>query len=323
MSTKPLLHVSFRPFRFSAVHYTHINYGYMLLLLPAVIHGITVYGVYAVRIEATAIAACMGADILLERLFRRSSRIYDGSAALTGLLTGMLFPPLTPWWVIIVASFSAMFLGKQLFGGAGGSPFNAVCIGWAVAMVSWPEFSDPTYGSIGFELPFSVEYSLDVLHRLGTEALKLFPVKELLLGHQAGCVGTGASLLLCIGGGIGMLLGFVPWPIPLSFLGTMAATSALFATSTSEMVALPLFHLFTGYSFMGAFFLAADFSSRPVSRLVMVWYGAVAGLLTVLFRAWGMYPEGLPFAILLVNITVPLFDKGEAPDATTVEVMRL
>jgi Na+-translocating ferredoxin:NAD+ oxidoreductase subunit D len=316
--------VSFRPFRTGRLLYSHVNYSLMLLCLPALIWGGRIYGLYTVRTVAAAMAACIVLDVLFEKLFRKTTRIFDGSAALTGMLLGMLFPPLVPWWTIIVASFAAIFLGRQLFGGAGGSPFNAVCIGWAVVMISWPKLIDPTYGSVPFSLPFSVEFPLSELRRLGADALPRFPVFDLFMGKQAGCVGTGASMLLVAGGLIGIILGLIPWIIPVSFFCAMAITASCFAVSGHPVTALPLFHLVTGFSCIGAFFIAADHSSRPVSRRVMVLYGAMAGVLTVLFRTWSAFPEGLPFALLIVNIVTPLFDRGKAPaNEPPVEVRRI
>lgn len=324
MNTTPLPVVSFRPFRLSALLYRHINYGLMLLCLPALIWGVSIYGVYALRTVSAAIAACMVLDFLFEKLFKKPNRITDGSAAFTGMLLGMLMPPLVPWWVILVASCAAVFLGRQLFGGAGGSPFNAVCIGWAVVMISWPKLVDPTYGSVPFHLPFSIEFPLAELRRIGVDALTRFPADDLFMGRQAGCVGTGASMLLIAGGIIGCTVGIIPWIIPASFFGAMALAAVVLSFSGHTMSTLPLFHILTGFSCIGAFFIATDFSSRPGSKRVMAAYGAITGVLTVLFRTWSTFPEGLPFALLIVNIITPLFDRGKAPaPASPIEVRRI
>lgn len=309
---KVRLSVAFRPFRYSGLRYSHINGAMVLLLLPAFIHGITLYGEFAVRVVALSIVFCMLADVACEKLFGRPTRISDGSAILTGVLLGMMLPPLTPWWLLLFTAGTSIFLGKQLFGGAGGSPFNAVCIGWAVVMVSWPELVNPTYGSVPFDLPFSTAYPLAEVRRLGADALKTFPVESLFIGKQAGCIGTGSPVLLLVGGTAGVVLGIIPWVIPVSFIGTLIIGSAL-ASASGLSVAGWQFHLVTGFSMLGAFFLATDSSSRPVSYKVMVWYGAATGALTLFFRLWSAFPEGLPFALLIVNCTVPLLDRGKPP----------
>jgi len=306
------LSVSFRPFRYSTFRFTHVNYIMVLLLLPAFIHGVTLYGGFAVRVVTLSIVFCMVADVVFEKLFGHVSRFYDGSTVLTGMLIGMLLPPLTPWWILLFTSVSAMFLGKQLFGGAGGSPFNAVCIAWAVVMISWPDLINPTYGSVSFDLPFSTTYPLAEVRRLGADALENFPVKSLFMGKQAGCIGTGSPVLLLAGGIVGMLLGIIPWIIPVSFIGALLL-SAIVASTFGLSEAGWQFHLVTGFSMIGVFFLAADMSSRPVSYKVMLWYGAAAGMLTMAFRLWSAFPEGLPFALLIVNSTIPLLDRGTSP----------
>ena len=319
------LSVSFRPFRYSRFTFTGVNYLLAALVLPALVHGAVLYGWFAVRTAALVVAVSMFWDIFFETLFRKKTRIYDGSALLSGLLLALLLPPMIPWWTVVIAGCAAGFLGKQLFGGVGGSPFNAVCIGWAVVMVSWRHLLDPSTACIGFSLPFDqTEFPLSVLRRAGPQALELFPLKNLLFGQQAGCIGTGAPLLLLAGGIIAVLLGLVPWIIPVSFLAAVLVTSALFIPAGTENGYLfPLFHLLTGYTMVGAFFIAGDFSSRPVTPGVMAAYGSVAGVLTVLFRQWSGYPEGLPFAILIVNMAIPLLDRGAKPAEAVPKVVRL
>jgi electron transport complex protein RnfD len=304
--------VSFKPFRLCAVQFHHVNYLLLLLLAPAAVQGIMIYGMYAVRIIGAAIFSCMLWDTLFGRLFGKPVSIHDGSAAVSGLLLAMLFPPLVPWWTVTVAAAAAMFLGKQLFGGAGASPFNAVCLGWAVVTISWPDLMDPAYGSVGLQLPFSITYPLAELRLYGNAVLEKFPVVALFMGEQAGSISSGATLTLYLCGCIGTAAGIIPWRIPVSFLSGIAVTAGIFSLMGISLSGGPLFHLCTGFSFLGAFFLAADMSSRPVSLRVMTGYGLAAGVLTVLFRTWSMFPEGLPFALLIVNIAVPLFDRGRS-----------
>ncbi len=303
--------------------FSGVNYLLVLLLLPAFLQGTWTYGLFAVRVVAASVFFCTFFDILLEKTLRGKPRTCDGSAILAGMLMGMLFPPLTPWWVTATASGAGMFLGKHLFGGAGGCPFNAVCIGWAVVMVSWPGMVEPTYGSILFELPFNSEFPLAVLRRLGSGATDMFPLKELLCGSQAGGVGTGATLPLLAGGCLAVAFRIVPPLLPISFFCAVGCTAALLSGSPATSLSLALFHSFTGFSMIGAFFVAADFSSRPVSMQVTIWYGIAIGVLTVLFRTWSAYPEALPFAVLVVNMTIPLLDRGTAPKKIPVEVVRI
>jgi Na+-translocating ferredoxin:NAD+ oxidoreductase subunit D len=316
--------VSFSPFRLGSLQFHHVNYLLLLLLLPAAVQGTMLYGMYAVRIIAASMFSCMLWDTLFGKLFGKPLAIQDGIAAVTGLLLAMLLPPLTPWWTVTIAAAAAMFLGKQLFGGIGASPFNAVCLGWAVVMISWPGIVDPTYGSVGLQLPFSIEYPLSQVRLHGSAILGKFPASALILGKQAGCIGSGASLPLLIGGCIGIALRIIPWQIPVAFLTGIVITAGCAMFAGLPSAGQPVFHLLTGFSLIGAFFLATDMSSRPVASWVMVGYGFSAGALTVLFRMLSIFPEELPFAILIINMMVPLFDRGYTPKhATLPEVTRL
>jgi Na+-translocating ferredoxin:NAD+ oxidoreductase subunit D len=317
MKNELQLVVSFSPFRFSSLRFHHVNYILILLLLPAAVQGTMIYGMYAVRIITACMFSCMLWDAFFSKLFKRPLTIHDGSAAVAGLLLAMLFPPLTPWWTVTISAAAAMFLGKQLFGGIGASPFNSVCIGWAVVIICWPSIIDPTYGSVGLQLPFSIEYPLSQLRLHGNAILVKFPATALFMGKQAGCIGSGAPLPLLIGGCIGIAVKIIPWQIPVSFIAGIAITAGISSFAGLPAAGHPLFHLLTGFSLLGAFFLVTDMSSRPVSSRVMIGYGITAGALTVLFRMFGKFPVGLPFALLIVNMLVPLFDRGLAPSKST------
>lgn len=324
MNRSPLLTVSHFPFRRTYVTFSRVQYALILMLLPAAMYGCSLYGLFAARILAASVFFFMLWDTVFETIAGKKHTLHDGSAALAGLLFGMLLLPETPWWIIAVGSGAAQFLGKQLFGGAGGSPFNAVCIGWAVVTISWPVQVDLTFGSVGFTLPFSSMFPLAELHRAGNEVLSKFPAAALFRGLQAGGIGSGAIFLLFIGGCIGMLLRIIPWRIPLSFFAGEAVAALLVKMTGVPFSGGPLFHILTGYSCIAAFFIATDLSSRPVSSRVMLLYGTLIGILTVVFRVLGKFPEGLPFAILVVNIIIPLFDRGASPAVADMpEVVRL
>jgi len=324
MKKDPLLFVSYHPFRTSPFTFGHMNYVLLVLLVPSIVYGMMVYGMLAARVIASALFFSVLWDMVYERIGKKKSTIHDGNAVLTGALLGMLLPPLTPWWIIAVSSGAALFLGKQLFGGPGGSPFNAVCIGAAVIMISWPDLLDPTFGSVGLTFPGSTAFPLSELHRLGAGVHAAFPLKTLLFGPQAGAVGTAAPYLLLLCGIIGIALRIIPWQIPLSIVAGMSLSAFFLMGMKIPFAGEPLFHIVTGFSCIGAFFIAADFSSRPVAPRMMVLYGFLIGVVTVLFRVLGKYPEGFPFAVLLVNLCLPLFDRGRAPATEKVpEVIRL
>lgn len=324
MKKAPLLIVAYHPFRRAAFTYAHMNYVLLVLLVPAMVYGISIYGLFATRIIAASLFFAVLWDSFFERIGRKKSTLKDGSALLTGALLGMMLPPLTPWWVIAVSTGAALFLGKQLFGGPGASPFNAVCIGWAVVMISWPDLLDLTYGSVGLPLTGSSLYPLSELHQLASGLQEIYPVSTLLFGPQAGTIGTGASYLIIATGVLGIIARIIPWQIPLSMFLGLGASALLLSIVNISFAGEPLFHMFTGFSCIGAFFIASDFSSRPVSQKMTWVYGFAIGVVTVFFRVLGKYPEGFPFAVLLVNLFMPLFDQGHSPATEEVpEVVRV
>ena len=203
----------------------------------------------------------------------------------------------------------SILIGKQIFGGNGGYPFNPVLIGWAAVRISWYGYMDYGLGFMNFSLPFSMEYPLTLLKKSGMSGVKGFSEMNLFLGNQVGGLGTVYIYLLLIGGLILLLRGVVSWQIPVSFIGGVLLTSLIFYLVNAGKYGDPLFHVLTGSVVFGAFFLATDHSTSPVNGLAMIFYGLGCGIFTMLFRAWSIYPDGVVFAILLMNILNPLLDR--------------
>lgn len=282
---------------------------FMVALVPALVLGIMTYGMHAVRVVSVAVASAMAAEWVIQKAFRQPVTVHDGSAALVGLVLAMVLPPSVPWWLVAFGSFVSILVGKQIFGGLGGSPFNPVLIGWAAMRLSWYEHMNFDFAMVQYDVPFSIDYPLSVLKWSGAEALSQVSRVDLLLGKQIGGLGTTAILLLLIGGLFLLLRGVITWHIPVSFLGGVVLTALLFWWTDSARYADPLFHLLTGSVMFGAFFLATDYSSSPVNGLAMVLFGLGCGFFTVLFRVWSVYPDGVVFAVLIMNILNPLLDK--------------
>jgi electron transport complex protein RnfD len=281
---------------------------FIIALLPALIFGISSYGMHAARVIAVAVGGAMASEWLIQRLFKRPVTVSDGSAALTGLLLALLLPPSVPWWLVLVGSFVSILIGKQIFGGTGGNPFNPVLIGWAAMRISWYDYINFDIAMVGYDVPFSIEYPLSVLKWSGAKAAQ-FPLVDLLMGKQIGGIGSVAVLLLLIGGLFLILRGVISWRIPVFFLIGTALAASLFWLVDSARYANPLFHLLTGNVVIGAFFLATDHSSSPVNGLAMILFGLGCGIFTILFRVWSIYPDVVVFAILIMNILNPLLDK--------------
>ncbi len=301
--------VSHAPFWHSGRSISERSHHTMIALVPAVLFGLVQYGGPALAVVAFSISTAMIWELLFNLVSKRSVTINDGNAALIGLLLAMLLPATTPWWVVLTGTFVAIVIGKQIFGGIGSNPFCPPLLAVAILTVSWPDFFDFDGALVNYDLGFTMLYPLAALKNFGLSAIDSFSAGDLLLGRQLGGLGTTFGLGLILGGIYLILKGFIRWEIPCAFLAGLFVTSFLFQLADSTRYAGPVFHLLTGYTLVGAFFLATEDSSSPVNRIPMLIYGALGGVLTILIRNIGAYADGVVFAILIINIANPLLDK--------------
>ncbi len=301
--------VSHAPFLHDGGGIPERNLHTMLAALPAVLFGIYTYGAGALGVTAFCVATAVFWEYLFNRVAKRPQTIGDYNAALIGLVFAMLLPANIPWWLLFFGTFLCIVIGKQIFGGIGGNPFHPVALAMAMIMLSWSHRIDFNEALVNHELEFVVVYPLTAVKHFGTQAVHGFTTGGLFFGQQSGGVGAtfGAGLLL--GGLYLMARGFVRWEISLSFIFGVLATAAVFQQVNPEQYANPLFHLLTGYTLVGAFFLLPEDSSSPVNFIPMLIYGFAAGFITVLIRNIGSYYDGVVLAVLLVNIINPLIDK--------------
>jgi electron transport complex protein RnfD len=300
---------SHAPYGHNGSSITEKSYHIMLAALPAVIMGIYHYGVPALRVVAFSVSSAMIWEYLLNRVMRRPVSIGDGNAALIGLLLGMLLPATTPWYAVIAGTFVAMVVGKHMFGGIGCNPLNPALVAVAILILSWGELMDFDDALRDVELGFAMTYPLTVMKYFGPEKASEYGIWKMFLGQQSGAVGAAFGLGLVLGGVYLMFRGFIRWEISVSFLAGLFLTAFFFQLGDPSKYGGPLFHLVTGYTLIGAFFLATEDSSSPVNTIPMVIYGLGCGALTVLIRNVGFFVDGAVFAILLMNIANPLLDK--------------
>ncbi|MBD3235308.1 MAG: electron transporter RnfD [Candidatus Eisenbacteria bacterium] len=303
--------VSPGPHWHSGARKTTIAYHTMLALVPAAVWGITQYGLDAVRVISLSIACAMLAEWGFRKLVRKPDSLADGTAALSGLLLALILPASTPWHMILIGNVLGIVVGKECFGGLGANPLNPVLVGYAALRITtpWAGHLDFDLALINYQLGYPLEFPLAVLRAKGATALGQFPLGQLFLGQQTGGIGAVGMVWLLIGGLYLVLRGFAPWRIPLAFLLGSFVTSGIFWLANGELHASPLFHLLTGNLMIGAFFLATDPSSSPVNRWPQLIFGFACGLLAILLRAWSNYADGVVFAILLMNLCVPLLDQ--------------
>jgi electron transport complex protein RnfD len=306
--------VSAGPHGHSGSRITAVSYSFLLALVPAAAMGVYYYGLDAVRVISASIASAMIAEALTQKILRKPITIADGSAAVSGFLLGLMFPASIPLYVVIVANFAGIIVGKLCFGGLGAGPVNPALVGWAVIRVTktWAGFLDFDLMLINYHPGFTLQYPLAVLKAKGPQALSDFGLWSLFLGRQTGGIGAAATICLLLGGLYVVIRGAVRWEIPLCFLLGIALVSGIFKLANENAYAGPLFHMFTGNVMLGAFFLSTDNSSAPVNRWGMVVYGLGCGAMTIIFRVWSVYPDGVVFACLFMSLFVPILDKLKA-----------
>jgi electron transport complex protein RnfD len=301
--------VSHAPFWHCGRTVSERSYHTLLAAVPAALAGVWAFGLPALGVVAMSISSAMIWEYCFNRLMKRAVTIGDGNAALLGLLFGMMMPATLPWWAVIVGTFIMILIGKQIYGGIGSYPFNPVMVAVAILMVAWKDFFDFDGMLVNYRLDYLTLQPLVALKYFGVEAASRFNPADLLMGRQAGSIGAPFGLWLILGGIYLILRGFIRWEISVSFLAGIAVTAFLFNASNPAKYGGPMIHLLSGASLMGAFFLATEDSSSPVNRVPLFLYGAMGGMMTVLIRCIGVYPDGVVFAILVINLVSPLLDK--------------
>jgi electron transport complex protein RnfD len=286
-------------------------------LAPALILGVYFFGTKALLVTALSVGAAVGCQYFLDRAMHRPMSIQDGSAALIGLLLAMLMPVGAPWWSVIIGAAVAIFLGRQVFGGLGGNPFNAVLVGYLVLLLSWPasvevfyeprnlfEGVGPMFQMDSSELPLALLQYGEQVNITG-----YFPLGAALIGNVPGGIGSTSVIFLVLGGLYLIGRGIIQWEIPVGFLGGMFVFGAIFWMADPSTYANPFYHLIFGYSIIGAFFLAPDPATSPFTSRGALIFAAGAGVLTMIIRYWGAYVDGVIFALMFFNALTPMIDR--------------
>ncbi len=290
-----------------------------LSLLPAFMMGVYFFGPRAVYITALCIAASMFSEWMVQKMTNKDIALRDGSAFLTGLLLGMNMPATAPFYIPLVSSFMAVAITKQLFGGLGFNIFNPALLGRAFALITWPRamttWMEPSAALTGIDVKTTAT-PLGVLKEEGMEKLlaefgdKMNLYSELLIGHRAGSLGETSVIALLIGGLFLIYKRYISWHIPLSYLVTVGVLAWIFGGKEGLFTGDPIVHLLSGGLILGAFFMATDYVTCPSIRKGQIVFGIGCGFLTILIRLKAGYPEGVMFAVLLMNCFSPLIDRS-------------
>lgn len=291
-------------------------------LIPGALVGVYFFGIPAVRVIAISIVSCVIVELLWQKLLKQDITITDGSAALTGLLLAMNLPSGAPWWLIIVGSLVAIILGKQVYGGLGNNPFNPalvarvfLLISFPVQMTTWPKphaFLSQAADTITGATPLGALKTAVFEHGSITAAPHL-DLMDPFFGNIGGSLGEISALALILGGIYLIARKVINWHIPVFYLGSVALLTGIFWTINPGMYADPVFHLLSGGLILGAFFMATDMVTSPITNKGKIIFAIGCGVITVVIRIWGGYPEGVSFAILIMNAFVPLINKATKP----------
>ncbi len=309
MTNGKMFVVSHAPFWHVGSRVADRYFGMILAALPAVLMGVVQYGLPAVATVCLSVSSAVFWEWLMNRMMKRPVTVADGNAALIGLLMAMLIPATAAWWAVLVGTAIAIIVGKQIYGGIGANPFHPVVVSLMILTVSWGKLFDFDAALVNYDFTFVAVYPLGQLKAFGPSAVDHFTLGDLLMGRQLGGLGSTFGLGLIIGGAYLIWKRYIRWEIALTFLAGVFMTALVFSIADPTRFGSPLFHLLTGYTLVGAFFLMPDDSSSPVNPIPMMIYGAGGGIMTVLIRNIGIYPDGVLLAVLLMNIINPLLDK--------------
>ena len=320
-----MLTISPSPHDHTAESVPKLMYGVILALLPAFLVSVYFFGIGTVIITGTAMISCALFEWLIQRfLMKEKTSISDGSAMVTGILLAFCLPTNLPVWLVVLGSFVAISVGKMSFGGLGNNPFNPALVGrvflfisFPVQLTSWPEpgvnhfaYLDASTGATPLGIMKEGMKNGEKMSEILTE-LPFY--MDMFVGRMGGSAGevTAAALLL---GLIFMLVRRITtWHIPVSILGTVTVFTGIMWLSDPAMNPSPLFHLLSGGLMLGAVFMATDYVTSPMNVKGMWIYGIGIGVITVVIRVFGSYPEGVQFAILIMNAFTPLINKYAKP----------
>ena len=284
----------------------------IIALCPILIWAVIQFGAQPLLIALASICSAVFFEWGYRKLLKKSPTIDDLSAVVTGLLLALTLPPTTPWWIPVVGSFFSIVVVKQLYGGLGKNFLNPALAGRAFLLASYsstlgiyavPKALKNISDAVSMATPLSYMYG-------GSAMPKYFNLKAIFLGTMSGSMGEISALLVIAGGVYLLARKVIPWRIPVSFIGTVALLTLIFGKGSLDRGGWMLYNVLCGSVLFGAFFMATDYATSPVTLNGQLLYGFGCGVLTVLIRYFGGYPEGTTYAILIMNLCTWAIDKG-------------
>lgn len=335
-----LLTISGSPHIHSDESVKKIMYSVVYAMIPAMLISIYFFGLDAVRVILISVISCVLFEYLIQKyMIRGNVTINDGSAIITGVLLAFNVPSNLPVWIIIIGAFAAIGIAKMSFGGLGKNPFNPALVGrvfllisFPVDMTSWPIpkplFAKSITDAITGPTPLGIvkeglknDRTIQDIFEKGTKIIvdgqdvivKIPGYAQELMGNMGGSLGEVSAIALLLGTVYLFIKRIITWEIPVSFIGSVLVFTGILWLIDPTYYVNPLFHLVTGGLILGVFYMATDMVTSPMSSKGQFIFGLGAGIITVIIRVWGAYPEGVSFAILIMNALVPLINKGLKP----------
>jgi electron transport complex protein RnfD len=274
-------------------------------LIPAGAAGVIIFGLPALWTTILAVVSAVFCEWLIQVLTKRKISVFDGSAILTGLLLAYNLPPQVPFWIPVIGAIFSISIAKMAFGGLGQNIFNPALAGRVFLMASWPKylttFTQPfNYDAVTSATPLALLKEGKLVQHI--------PNWDLFLGIRGGCIGEVCIIALLAGALFLLIRGYISWHIPGSFI----ATAGLLTWAFGGKIFFSgdwLFHILSGGLILGAFFMATDYVTSPLTKKGHLIFGVGCGALTAIIRLWGGYPEGVSYAILIMNAATPLIDR--------------
>ena len=311
--------VSPSPHVHSGLSTAQCMYSVLIALIPAFVVSLYYFGLDALIVTTTSVAACVLFEYLIQRfLFKKPSTIADGTAILTGVLLAFNLPSNIPLWIVVIGALFAIGIGKMAFGGLGNNIFNPALAGRIFLLISFPQqmttwpvptpMGAPVDGVTGSTV-------LNILKRGNIEEIANIDVIDMLVGNSGGSFGEVSAIALIIGFVFLLWRRIITWHIPVTIIATVFLFSMAVTINEGLEYAIIFgeLQIFSGGLLLGAIFMATDYVTSPMTRGGMILYGVLIGIITIVIRLWGAYPEGMSFAIFIMNGATPLINKYMKP----------
>jgi len=282
-----------------------IMWTVVLSLVPAGVAGVIIFGLDALWVTLVSVVAAVLTEAILGIWTKKKLTVLDGSAVITGILLAFNLPSNVPLWLPIVGAVFSIAIGKQVFGGLGQNIFNPALVGRVFLMASWPKYMTTFARPLSYD---AVTSATPLAALKEGKIMEHIPYLDLFLGKHGGCIGEVCILALLIGAAILLFKGYISWHIPATYIFTTAIFIYIFGAK-QLFHGDWLFHVLSGGLILGAFFMATDYVATPLTAKGQIIFGVGCGLFTAIIRLWGGYPEGVSYAILMMNAATPFIDR--------------